>query len=617
MKYTAKPVTQYARNKKAASQSPAQMVGNGGSHEGAKKKTPPAAAAAPTAASGAPTSANSSQQSNSSTINDKVNKGGLSWNRSLTTSNSSGDANSLTNVSAPANDLGKAKGGRQASTAAEKSSYNDWVVDQVSSGKQSAQHMADQKYISKDRVGEYAKYAPKPKASTSSKDSDSSRKETLTPDMTEAVAPKTQTQTRSYQKARQNRQWIRSNAVNRVAASSQVRRAKKDGMFADGELTDKGRSSLSPEQQKGLSGAYDTKRGRNADQLAHANRTGKWAHGGNTAVGESFETEAGKASTQRKAQEGQKTIDAANGKGVPVSVMNNSGVKNPTVKNKPGGVTEGTQVANNAATRVKSKFGNFSSSQAESDRIMAGVNNGTSKGANKAATDVSTPSGPEVSTKPQTRKEKQSFNKDRRKEASADRKANRNANKAERVAKRGVKAAGGADAVQSGKTFDDAGQAPKTSLVNKPSNEVTISAGPKPEAKFTTQTRGNRAPIRQAEVNKKTITPDPNTSIDMDVVHANTARKGVDALKASMERTKSAANYKMNRLHSSGSPAKMWNADVSPAKEGETVREHSPAGEAKIKKADKAAKDARWAAASPAKMWGPSKVKAGKNGFNR
>jgi|SaaInlV_100m_DNA_2_1039680.scaffolds.fasta_scaffold03359_7 hypothetical protein len=583
MKYTAKPVTQYARNKTAASQSPAQSVGSGGSHEGAKKKAPPAAAAAPTAASAAPTSANSSQQNNSSTINDKVNKGGLSWNRSLTTSNSSGDANSLTNVSAPANDLGKAKGGRQASTAAEKSSYSDWVTKQISSGKQSAQHMADQGYISKDRVGEYAKHAPKPAASTSSKNFDSSRKETLTPDMTEAVAPKTQTQTRAHEKRSSNRQWITSNMGNRIAASSQIRRAKRDGLFANGELTDKGRSSLSPEQQKGLSGAYDTKRGRNADQLAHANRTGKWSHGGNTHAGEKFVTEAGKASTQRKAQEGQETIDAARGKGVPVSVMNDSGVRNPTVKNKPGGVTEGTQVANNAATRVKSKFGNFSSSQAESDRIMAGVNNGTSKGANKAATDVSTPSGPEVSTKPQTRKEKQSFNKDRRKEASADRKANRNANKAERVAKRGVnkaervakrgvKAAGGADAVQSGKTFDDAGQAPKTSLINKPSKEVTISAGPKPEVKFTTQTRGNRAPIRQAEVNKKPITPDPNTSIDMDGVRANTARKGVNALKASMEPTKSAANYKMNRLHSSKSPTKMW---------------------------------------------GPSKVKAGKNGFNR
>ena len=137
--------------------------------------------------------------------------------------------------------------------------------------------------------------------------------------------------------------------------------------------------------------------------------------------------------------------------------------------------------------------------------------------------------------------------------------------------------------------------------------------------------------------------------------------------------------FLMKRSHSSKSPAKMWNTDVSPAKEGETVREHSPAGEAKMKKADKAAKNARWAAASPAKqqkptkdylantapgtvdnrpaslrqkyaeqekreatpswqakfnpkeggkisatkakspakMWGPSKVKAGKNGFNR
>ena len=598
MKYTAKPVTQYARNKKAAASAPAKR-GKTKNDKPASAPAVPAAAAAPTAAS-----ANSSQQSNSSTINDKVNKGGLSWNRSLTTSNSSGDANSLTNVSAPANDLGKAKGGRQASTAAEKSSYNDWVIDQVSSGKQSAQHMADQKYISKDRVGEYAKYAPKPKAFTSSKDSDSSRKETLTPDMTEAVAPKTQTQTRSYQKARQNRQWIRSNAINRIAASSQVRRAKRDGMFADGELTDKGRSSLSPEQQKGLSGAYDTKRGRNADQLAHTNRTGKWAHGGNTAVGETFETEAGKASTQRKAQEGQETID--------------------TAENKSGGVTEGTQVANNAATRVQSKFGDFSSSKDEADRIMAGVNKGTSKGANKVAaeaTEALATNVPEVSTKPQTRKEKQSFNKDRRKEASADRQAkrqdardgrqaSRKANKAERVAKRGVKAAGGADAVQSGKTFDDAGQAPKTSLVNKPSNEVTISAGPKPEVKFTEQTwkpanAKSKAPVGTVETGLKGTKGAHSAYSEQQEANDIFNPKG-----------STPANYKMNRLHSSGSPAKMWNTDVSPAKEGETLK-HAPKNAKKVAAKEKADKNARWAAASPAKMWGPSKVKAGKDGFNR
>jgi len=448
MKYTAKPVTQYARNKTAASQSPAQSVGSGGSHEGAKKKAPPAAAAAPTAASAAPTSANSSQQNNSSTINDKVNKGGLSWNRSLTTSNSSGDANSLTNVSAPANDLGKAKGGRQASTAAEKSSYSDWVTKQISSGKQSAQHMADQGYISKDRVGEYAKHAPKPAASTSSKNFDSSRKETLTPDMTEAVAPKTQTQTRAHEKRSSNRQWITSNMGNRIAASSQIRRAKRDGLFANGELTDKGRSSLSPEQQKGLSGAYDTKRGRNADQLAHANRTGKWAHGGNTAVGESFETKAAKASEH---------------------------------------------------------------------------------------------------------------------------------------------------ATATGSEQEYTGDVSSTSASSSSNNSSSSS---KSSAQGTNTKNNNTISIQRPVFNEPEL---------FDGIGDNHSLRDIYGV----------GKYKMNRLHSSKSPAKMWNTDVSPAKEGETVRKHSPAGEAKMKKADKAAKNARWAAASPAKMWGPSKVKAGKGGFNR
>ncbi len=447
MKYTARPVTQNARNKKAASQSPARK-NLSTFPEGEEKKTP---AATPGGGQGGDSSSNEQSRIITTTTRE-AGEDGMMYDVTRKTGNSSGDANALKNASAPQNDLGKAKGGRQATTTAEKSSYNDWVIDQISSGKQSAQHMADMKYISKDRVGEYAKHAPEQKVNTSANsNSKSSSEETWTPVMTDAVDPKTQVQTRAHEKRSSNRQWITSNMVNRVAASSQIRRAKRDGLFLDGELTDKGRSSLSPKQQKGLMGAWDTKRGRSADQLAHTNRTGKYAHGGNTHAGEEFVTEEGKASVHMKATEG--TVAATS--------------------SKPNSVKETKVDAKGLDPRATHTYG------------------------------ANVPQIKRSKTLPKTERQLQ--------------------NEADAIVK---------------ESFSD-----------------------------------------PAEFKDKSA-------------------------------------FLMKRSHSSKSPAKMWNTDVSPAKEGERL-EHAPKNAKKVAAKEKADKNARWAAASPAKMWGPSKVKAGKGGFNR
>ena len=485
MKYTAKPVTQNARNKKAAASAPAKLFGG---KRGKTENDKPASAPAVPAAAAAPTaaSANSSQQSDSSsneqsriTKTREAGEDGMMYDVTRETGNSSGDANTLQNVSAPANDLGKAKGGRQASTTAEKSSYNDWVVDQISSGKQSAQHMADQKYISKDRVGEYAKYAPKPKASTSSKDSKSSSKETWNPVMTKAVEATEGVQTHRYEQARQRNSYMRKNFWSTQGAKKTMKKMQKEGyMNADGSFTDSGKANLSDKQRDALNITRDTSLGINEQQLAFKNQTGVWAAGGNTKVGNKFERTAGKASEHMRAPNtGTSTTKK---KGVSRSVMTDPGVQTPTVENNPNSVKETKVDAKGLDPRATHTYG------ANTPQVKR--------------------SGPDFT-------------------GELDR----------RLMEENV--------------FND-----QLSKIEQPSHTGMMG----------------------------------------------------DA----------AGKYKMSRLHSSKSPAKMWNTDVSPAKEGEALK-HAPKNAKKVAAKEKADKNARWAAASPAKMWGPSKVKAGKNGFNR
>lgn len=309
MKYTAKPVTQNAR--KAAKPTPLKET----------KST--------------------TTDTNTKIVKERKIKDGLVYDVTTENGNSSGDANALANVSAPANDLGKAKGGRQASTTAEKSSYNDWVVDQISSGKQSAQHMADQKYISKDRVGEYAKYAPKPKASTSSKDSKSSSKETWNPVMTEAVEATEGVQTHRYEQARQRNSYMRKNFWSTQGAKKTMKKMQKEGyMNADGSFTDSGKANLSDKQRDALNITRNTSLGINEQQLAFKNQTGVWAAGGNTKVGNKFERTAGKPSEHMKAPEGTGTGTGAVKGGKSFNFTEHRGVQTPTVENNPNSVKE-------------------------------------------------------------------------------------------------------------------------------------------------------------------------------------------------------------------------------------------------------------------------------------
>ena len=540
MKYTAKPVTQYARNKKVA-MSPAKDTKTDEKRSDVK-------------------------------ITDKqiVGDDNRMYNQHLEVTSSSADANSLKNASAPANDLGKAKGGKQAKTAAEKAKYNDWVVDQVSSGKQSAQHMADQGYIGKDRVAEYSKHTPKAgpkKGESSSTDNTSSRKETLTPVMTDAVDATHGTQTHRYEQTRQRNSYARKNFWAKNSSKRTLNKMEKGGYInAEGGFTEKG-MTLSEDQRKGLTGMRDTANGINPEQMSFKNMTGKWASGGNTKVGNKFVRTEGIASEHKKAPEGKveaKVKGAATTTqegGKSFNFTNDPGVRSPTVANDPNA---------NKKVKIENTLGEMEAVDRNPEKITLipgklseGVFDETGPGMAGDGVDVGTPIAPK-------------------------------------------------------------------------------QTGPKTKTPLTG--------YRQSE--GPGMTGDGNTKN---------------------------SPFTMNRLHSSKSPAKMWNADVSPAKEGETVREHSPAGEAKMKKADKAAKDARWAAASPAKqqkptkdylantapgtvdnrpaslrqkyaeqekreatpswqakfnpkeggkisatkakspakMWGPSKVKAGKNGFNR
>ncbi len=328
MKYTARPVTQNARNKKAASQSPARE-NLSAFPEGEEKKTP---AATPGGDQGGNSSSNEQSRIITTTTREAGDDGRM-YDVTRETSNSSGDANTLKNVSAPPNDLGKAKGGRQAKTAAEKSSYSDWVTKQISSGKQSAQHMADQGYISKDRVGEYAKHAPKQKVNTSA-NSKSSSKETRKPVMTEAVEATEGVQTHRYEQARQRNSYMRKNFWSTQGAKKTMKKMQKEGyMNADGSFTDSGKANLSDKQRDALNITRDTSLGINEQQLAFKNQTGVWAAGGNTKVGNKFERTAGKASEHMKAPEG--TVAATSSKS-----SNSTEHQASTVKNNPNSVKE-------------------------------------------------------------------------------------------------------------------------------------------------------------------------------------------------------------------------------------------------------------------------------------
>ena len=269
MKYTAKPVTQYARNKKAA-MSPFKAAGLPVKDHNALE--------------------NKSENTSSNSKTSIQRQGGKLYE--VTTNNESQSYGSEANKSVT---VDKAIAGGTPGTPWEKS-----IQRRIKEGATDVQ-LADAGHGTLEGLNKKFKKDFDSQRASKEKGNSKSSSTTVKPVMTEAVAPKTQVQTRAHEKRSSNRQWITSNAVNRIAASSQIRRAKRDGLFADGELTDKGRSSLSPEQQKGLSGAYDTKRGRNADQLAHANRTGKWSHGGNTHAGEKFVTEEGKASEHMRA----------------------------------------------------------------------------------------------------------------------------------------------------------------------------------------------------------------------------------------------------------------------------------------------------------------------------
>ena len=78
------------------------------------------------------------------------------------------------------------------------------------------------------------------------------------------------------------------------------------------------------------------------------------------------------------AQDATSKVKKKTGKGVAVSVMNDPGVQDPTVENKPSGVTEGTKVANTKSTksekiteRADAKVDKIA---ARGDKRVAGIN---------------------------------------------------------------------------------------------------------------------------------------------------------------------------------------------------------------------------------------------------
>ena len=318
MKYTAKPVTQNARNKKAASQSPARKVtGGGGSPEGSEKKTPPR----PPVAVDRQGSDSSSNEQSRITKTREAGEDGMMYDVTRETGNSSGDANTLQNVA------GKIIGGGY---KGKKMSNDAWV-------KYLANETPEKKAKRQAReVKDGVREAPKQSTSTNSK---SSSKETWNPVMTEAVEATEGVQTHRYEQARQRNSYMRKNFWSTQGAKKTMKKMQKEGyMNADGSFTDSGKANLSDKQRDALNITRDTSLGINEQQLAFKNQTGVWAAGGNTKVGNKFERTAGKASEHMRAPNtGTSTTKK---KGVSRSVMTDPGVQTPTVENNPNSVKE-------------------------------------------------------------------------------------------------------------------------------------------------------------------------------------------------------------------------------------------------------------------------------------
>lgn len=313
MKYTAKPVTQNARNKKADA-SPTKYLET----PPAKKKIPPPAAAPAVPSQGSNSSSN--KQSRITTTRERGDDN-MMYDVTRESSNSSSDANTLENVA------GKIIGGGY---KGKKMSNDAWV-------KYLANETPEQKAKRQAReVKDGVREAPKQSTSTNSK---SSSKETWKPVMTEAVEATEGVQTHRYEQARQRNSYMRKNFWSTQGAKKTMKKMQKEGyMNADGSFTDSGKANLSNEQRGALNITRDTSLGINKQQLAFKNQTGVWAPGGNTKVGNKFERTEGKAPEHMKAPNtGTSTTKK---KGVSRSVMTDPGVQTPTVENNPNSVKD-------------------------------------------------------------------------------------------------------------------------------------------------------------------------------------------------------------------------------------------------------------------------------------
>ena len=336
-------------------------------------------------------------------------------------------------------------------------------------------------------------------------------------------------------------------------ANQGLREMEKMGVTTKGEL-----NSNATDQQKTDHAAYiATKSGGGKGRRDRSQNSKNWMTGGNSTLrGNKFITQEKQKAKQLKATGNEDKVDNVNSHSESSSSNANSEARSSNANSEAS-----TATGYNAAKNSKMASGSGIKPGVGGDYALD-VKVSNPAQAPKAST--------AVSNKPTTLKDKRKFNKARKNEATMDAQSE----------------------VASAKMATSASAPSKGVNAVKTTNST-------PDIKRSNMKIAKQEAARNVEAAKSAQ-----------------FEKGITEKPILGAQSPKSSPYKMSRMHSSASPAKMWGNDGD-------VKEHSPAGQAKIDKATKSASDARWAKAkpastpSPAKMWGPSKVKAGKGGFNR
>lgn len=346
MKHTAKPVTQNARNKQSSS--PAKLFGSA-----AKTDNPLSVNKKGLSVGSSKTfdtsnltgeqSTNSISEGTTSTNTERVvGKQGLVWDETTVKT----DKNKLNNASAATRQpVAEAKRGSGAPK--DMAAWAKGLQNTISEKGWTEADVVGGKYASAKGAKQFTYADPVKTTDESSKSSETTV--TREPVMSKATEGTTGTATRRYQQNRQRMGFARGNFVGKIGNRRTIKKLTKQGYLDEnGAFTDLGKSKMNAEQRAGVKNSQDQILGITPDQLAYKNQTGKFAKSGsNTKMGDEFTITKGTPSEQLKGEYtgvGSKDTKnmSPNGPNTsqpskPMIYQNDA----PTVANKPAAATSG------------------------------------------------------------------------------------------------------------------------------------------------------------------------------------------------------------------------------------------------------------------------------------